>query len=194
MSVEASIDLLLWLIAAVQGVLILGLCYEVSLLERAVNPTTQLAAARSSLDGKPAPAFSLPDLHSDRTLSLATFASRRGILLFLTSTCDTCIELAGALALLPPSTHPLIIVARGQEIEASIPRYLSCVADRKGALMDAYLVTKVPAAVLINEECNVARMVFPTSGSDVVDLLKLAIEKDAEMHVAVNVAASTATV
>jgi hypothetical protein len=194
MSVDTWSYVLLWIVVAVEGVLLLGVHYHVGLLERAVDPTADAVPARSALNGQPAPAFSLPDLRTGRMLSPAAFGARRGILLFLTSSCETCAELAESLALVPPGTEALIVVARGRDLEAKVPAYLPCVRDRKGALLQRYHVNKVPAAVLINETGTIARTVFPTSGGDVVDLLRLAVETEPAAGVDVRGAAPMAAV
>ena len=170
-----------WVLVVVEGVLIVGLHYQVEILEQALP---RLDPSKLVLNGKPALPFKRRDVKGTQTVSLATFRAQRGILLFLGANCDSCIELARSLALVPPGMSSLIVAVSGKNLEAVVPDHIQCVGDHDRSLARLYQIRVVPAAVLINETGIVVRTVFPASGSEVVELLNLvsfeepAIESD----------------
>jgi peroxiredoxin len=116
--------------------------------------------APSSLPlGSPAPEFSLPDLTSGQTQSLADFRGQSVLLIFFNPACGFCRELVPKLAAV--NSLPVLIVSTGEaeanrQLFSEHPFTATALLQKEMEVASAYKANGTPSGYLISPEGNIS--------------------------------------
>jgi peroxiredoxin len=116
--------------------------------------------APSSLPlGSPAPEFSLPDLTSGQTQSLADFRGQSVLLIFFNPACGFCRELVPKLAVV--NSLPVLIVSTGEaeanrQLFSEHPFTATALLQKEMEVASAYKGNGTPSGYLISPEGNIS--------------------------------------
>lgn len=164
---------LLWLLVVFHALLIVALLRQLVELRSLVETGSDVLSDPVARRGAKAPRFTTTDARSGRRLSLDTFAGRRGVLLFLSSGCRTCLRLASSLKDLSDEPTKLIVVCKDQAIVSELSPRVLCAVDGVTEIAAQYGIAGLPAAVVIDEAQTVVDLVHPRTGTDIARLLGL---------------------
>jgi hypothetical protein len=161
-----------WLPLLLNGGIIVMLLRQIvelgGLLEHVVLEREGRAAV-----GKPAVAFTLPDMNSRATLGLETFGGQTGVLLFVSGTCGHCHELAAALPSLGALLSSVVVVCADStgRLALDLDAGVQCVLQSGDQVARSYEVKRFPTAVVIDGQLKIAARRTPASVDDLREML-----------------------
>jgi hypothetical protein len=171
---------LLWLIAIVQGVIIVALVHQLAGIRRVANAGGQLGTRLKN--GTLAPQFAARDLQSKQPVLSSMFFGRRFVLCFMNADCHVCRSLAFELSNKPASALAgLVIYYDGPAdadgtIFASLAAKMPVLCKDANDVAEAFQLEEFPVAIVIDESGRVVGNGFPVRADDLVELLGAAPE------------------
>lgn len=173
MHLSTSIGLIaaLWAIALFQALLIMALLRQVEEVRELLR-TVDVADVPTTVAGNPAPQFETIGLASGRTLNLDTVLGRGGVLLFLSSQCNACGQLASSIDAQSTTPDNLIILWSGEpnDLVSRLAARANTATAHVARIAAAYQVRGFPTAVMLNEEALIAGYTHPHDYADVAKL------------------------
>ena len=164
----------LWAVAIFEAMLILVILQQLAKLR-------QLAEAGASSrkehlpTGATAPDFLGIDERTGQQLGLRNLDGQGGIILFLSTTCFVCQELADSLGHLQTADALIIALCQGEAIElGDLSKRLGAaaqlLADESGARSELYHVSTYPTAVVIDGQRTIRAYGHPRNAADLMRL------------------------
>jgi methylamine dehydrogenase accessory protein MauD len=146
---------LLWIFTLGMLVVLAATIRQVGLIHRRIPPVGARMGDPGPSVGSDAPAFEARDLYG-REVSLPAAAGGRSLLLFMTTTCSACTDLAPGIVALArdPGNTRVVVVCRGEEsqvrrfVSESGLRDITVVASQE--LCETFQVSAFPYAVLVD--------------------------------------------
>lgn len=171
---------LLWILAIVQGAVIVALVHQLADLRIVVNSG---APALPKLPvGIRAPEFSALDLRSNRILHSSTLNGRRVVLCFMNADCHVCRVLAFELSQKPADVlaglvvyYDGVVIGAGAVFQALAEKVPVLVKDTVD-LSTQFGLEKLPVAVLIDEAWRISATTYPLRADDILAPLRGAPE------------------
>ena len=145
----------LWVIAAFQALLIVALLRQIEYVRGLLIHVEIPSEASNALVGARAPAFRTVDINTGEIVTDERFSASGGILLFLSSSCGACRQLAASLNRLA-NKDQLVVVCDAQGIAVSVPRSLRCCVKDSTIIASSYGVKGFPTAVVIRSDLHVS--------------------------------------
>lgn len=171
---------LLWLIAIVQGVIIVALVHQLAGIRRVANAGGQVGTRLTI--GTLAPQFAARDLQSKRPVLSSMFLGRRFVLCFMKADCQVCRALAFELSNKPAGVLAGLVIYYDGRFDADGTVFGSLAAKVPVLCKDAIDVAEVfqleefPVAIVIDESWRLVGNGFPVRADDLVALLTAASE------------------
>lgn len=165
-------DAALWILVVMQGVVLLGLVKKVFDLQNhgTVGAGSTMTDGRQIL-GQIAPEFSAPDL-SGAQFKTTDFAEVPWALLFVTSSCSSCLAALGDIDYLKHKADENVVVVcmSGQDdCEELAKKYeldVPMIVDENKKISDMYEVSLAPMTVLVDENNHISRVGHPEGPSE----------------------------
>jgi methylamine dehydrogenase accessory protein MauD len=174
---ELTAEVLQWVVLLAVAVMVAGLTYLVTDINRRLGPDFGVLVPSDGLEiGTEAPALVASDVRNGRTVSLSEFEGQPVIVAFLSPSCGPCTKLVPHLNRLAGERRevPMIAVLTGGEHDGRGEHYarelsgrIEVVGDADKELERAYEVQRTPLVYLINDEGRIATR---TISNDLVDL------------------------
>lgn len=167
---------LLWALVLFQGVVVLGLTHTAygRRANGAGSPGEE--GADDSLRGRLVPPFTATDL-AGRKVDSAVFLDRTTAVLFVSPSCSSCAATLDEMAALVTKTNGNVIVIcrsspdRCRRLAEKYDVDVSVVADTEFRISKLFGVTRVPTAVLVNDEGIVDSFGHPRRGEELIEIL-----------------------
>ena len=171
---------LLWLIAIVQGVIIVALVYQLAGIRRVANAGGQLGTRLPI--GSLAPQFAARDLQSKRPVLSSMLFGRRFVLCFMNAGCQVCRSLAFELSNKPAEVLAGLVIYYNGPSDAAGTLFGSLAAKMPVLYKDAVDLAEVfqleefPVAIVIDESWRLVGNSYPVRVDDLLALLIAAPE------------------
>jgi peroxiredoxin len=165
----------LWALVIFQSLVLLGVVRNVYRLQQD-RPTT---ASSATMRDRPMPEFTAVDLSGEAVVSGA-FAGRLTGLLFVGSDCETCaLTLHDLDALHAKADRNMIVICQGPRNQcAQLAEVYGItapvVADEDRQISDLFEITRVPTAVIVDENGQIASFGHPLGGEQLEELIATA--------------------
>jgi AhpC/TSA family protein len=163
---------LLWVLAIVQGAVIVALVHQLADLRVVANSG---APALPKLPvGVRAPEFSALDLQSNGILHSSTFNGRRTVLCFMNADCHVCRVLAFELSQKPADVLEGLVVyydsvaASAGEVFQSLAEKIPVLCEDTVELSTQFGLEKFPVAVVIDEAWRISATNYPLRADDIL--------------------------
>lgn len=173
-----------FMVIAAEAFAIVALARAIGLIQLRIGPDTPALDTDEGLAvGADAPAVSGVDLHT-REFTTVPVGSGKWLLLFLSATCQACRVIArdaGRVSRDRSWGARVVLIARSSHEQNEVLRDFAQLArllsDPTGAVHDAFAITRVPAAMLVEDGRVVAKGVVNNR-----DQLELLLEQHKTLH------------
>lgn len=170
----------LWAVVIFQGLIMLNLLRQVSTL-RQFAASDSFAKKTPLPIGSEAPPFAMPDRRIGEQIALQELKPQGGVILFLTSTCPMCRELAEKIpAKGMVGISRVLAFCQGdehgcRELMAALGLSIRAVFDAYGETAARYGVSGFPTAVVIDGELMIRGYGHPNGPEDLARLLRTSL-------------------
>jgi Redoxin len=182
----------LWCLVVFQGLVVLALLRQ--LAELRISSRSKLLSAKVPLpEGAAAPNFVGADvLHADQEITLSELSRRGGVVLFLTTDCQTCITFAKTLrAAGDVSLSSVILFCLGataacSELLAGAKLPIQLVTEGAADIASSYGVSRFPTAVVIDGNLRVVSYSHPEDAAAIEKLFRNADSTNSQVPVSLS--------
>jgi methylamine dehydrogenase accessory protein MauD len=152
---------LLWVVVALLAVVVLAAVRQIGLIQHRIPPVGARMTAVGPQIGSQAPGFNGPDLFG-RPTTLGSPRGRKSLLVFVSTRCDTCDDLAPAIKSIARSESDMIdTILMSDSPEEDVRNYarrhslthLPIVVSQE--VVESYAVQATPYGLLVDESQNV---------------------------------------
>lgn len=169
--------ILLWVLVIIQAILIVTLVHQVSVIRHRIESGDYSSSFSPLPIGSLAPDFSAIDMRSGKRVHSSSFQGKALVLLFLSTDCSVCRNLAHELNQLATDRFGNLVVycngaARGCQILLSVlSSTLPVLRKDSENVATAFALSGFPVAVLLDETWKIVGFRYPTRVANVLELL-----------------------
>ena len=171
------LEVLQWAAIVVIGILVAGLLYLVTDLQRRLGPDFGAMVPNDGLAvGAAAPDFTAEDKRTGRRVSLSDYVGQRVVVAFLSPACQPCRELVPDLNRFVRDQRdtPVVVVAMegaGADYARDLSKRIAVVGDAEKEIQQAFEVGRTPLVYLLDEERKVVNRTVSNSLINLEDTL-----------------------
>lgn len=163
---------LVWIVVAVQGVVVFLVAHQIARIYRAVESSSSISL-NPFPPGTVAPTFAAIDLGSGKSVGSDSLLGKPCWLLFLSSRCRDCRRIAAGLSELNAiELSKIIILCDGQKGECrnligDVENLTTLWTSRQQDIAAVFRINALPVAVRIDDRQRIVAYRFPTSIGDI---------------------------